>query len=101
MEAMSSLIKQKYTNTNTSDSAVKYTNTNTSTLTLKEIWNIADKLESALGRQEQSRYELYCKVARRVPQHVIWASLEQVMSAKNIKTSRARYFSYLIAPYIK
>jgi hypothetical protein len=83
--------------TNTSDSEVKNTNTNTSVKSLREVQLIANKLEQALGKQIPSRYPYYCKVARELPENLIWNSLEAAMKGQY----PPRLFSYLSSQYMK
>lgn len=92
-------LSRDYTNTSdgTRDSEVKPTNTNTSVKSLREVQLIANRLEEALGKQTPSRYPYYCKVARTLPENIIWNNLEAAMAGQY----PPRLFSYLCQQYMK
>lgn len=61
----------------------------TTTKTLVEVRSIAQKLSDKLNNP--SRFEYYCKVAWKLPEHRIWINLEIALTGN----SPARYFSFL------
>lgn len=102
MERLSDLLpkpSRDYTNTSVSDNKINNTNTSVATQTkkLSEIQAIAEKLEQVLGKQDQSRYPYYCKVAKELPENLIWNCLEAALKGH----SPAKLFSYLTAQYTK
>lgn len=98
MEKLSTLI-----NTNTRVSDLKNTNTKTLVLSLKEVQFIANKLEEKLGVQTPTRYPLYCKIARALPEHRIWYNLDVVLEARAKGKSRNPHglFTYLCQQEMK
>jgi hypothetical protein len=101
MEALNTILQHTKQNTNTSDSGSESKSTNTSVKSLREVQLIANRIEAKLGKQVPSRYPLYCKVARELPEHIIENCLEAELNNRAKGKPPHRLFSYLVGQYMK